>query len=157
MIDINISSKAPEIEANLTSNSPEITGNLETGGLDTSNLRIRVTNLENTAIGGINVIYDEESSVLSITTENTKGESIGTARNVNLPAGLENVSYNEEQKRLVISLTNNTTIDVSLKESFDKIDRYLLNLQQQIDSLDAKKLDKVAYLSASDIDDYFEE
>lgn len=157
MIDINISSQAPEIEADLSSSSPEITGNLDTGGLDVSNLRVRVTNLENNAVGDIEVTYDEDLSRLSIVVMNTKGETIGTARNVNLPAGLESISYNEEQKGLVISLTNNTTISVSLKESFDKIDRYLLNLQEQVNNLELKKLDKVAYLSASDIDSYFEE
>lgn len=155
MITVNIDTETPIVNGAISTDSPLITGNLETVGVDTSNLRIRVTNLENNAVGTINLDYDSATSILSLTTKNTKNEDIGTPRNVNIPSGVQEITYNEQNKTIVVSLTNGTIMNVSLKESFDKIDRYLANLQSQIDELELKKLNKVDYLSSQDIDDYF--
>ena len=157
VINAEISTKTPVIDAEVKSNAPLVNGNLETNGIDTSHLRIRVTNLENNTVGNIELNYNNETSVLSLITKNIKNEQIGIARNIVLPVGLDNVSYNDETKKITISLSNGTIMNVSLKESFDKVDRYIANLQNEINELDEKKLDKIAYMSASDINDYFNE
>ena len=155
MIDIDISTDTPIINGDISTDIPEINGNLDTDGIDINNLRVRVTNLENNAVGVVDIGYDTTTSVLTLTTKNTKDEDIGTPRTITLPLGLTNITYDEENKKLIVTLSNNTIINVSLKESFDKIDRYITNLQTQIDELELKKLDKVAYISSSDIDNYF--
>lgn len=155
MITVKLDSQTPTINGAISTNSPLVTGNLETAQIDTSNLRIRVTNLENNAIGNINLSYNEATSILTLTTQNIKNEDIGTARNITIPAGVQRIIYNEANNNIALELTNGTIMNVSLKESFDKIDRYLNNLQDQINELELSKLDKVAYMSSQDIDDYF--
>ena len=157
MIDVDISSNTPTISGDISSNNPQVVANIDTSGVDINNLRVRVTNLENNAVGNIDMSYSAGTTTLTIVTKNIDNEAIGTAKTVVLPAGLTNLTYDEENKKLIVTLSNNTIINVSLKDSFDKIDRYMANLQSEVEELDLKKLDKIAYLSASDINNYFNE
>jgi len=110
-----------KITANISNDSINLNGNVRIGDFDPSSLRVRVTNLENNAVGTIDLSYDNQTSILTLTTKNIKNESIGIPQTVVISGGISDINYNNTTKSLIITLSNGEELTVSLKESFDEL------------------------------------
>ena len=121
-ITANISTSSPSLGGNVNNDNVNVSGNMSLGSFDPSNLKIRVTNLENNAVGTINLSYNNQTSILTLTTKNTKNEDIGTPQTVMISGGIKDISYDDTTKSITITLANDETMTISLKESFDEIE-----------------------------------
>lgn len=120
-ITANISTNSPSLNGNISNDGINLNGNVKIGEFDTSNLKIRVTNLENNAVGTINLSYDNQTSTLTLTTKNTLNEDIGTPQTVLISGGISSIDYDNTTKSLIVTLSNGDTMTVSLKSSFDEL------------------------------------